>query len=334
MYAGLIVVGCWAGSYVITLFMTLAEKLAKNTSNNLDDKLIRAAKLPIRYLSVAIGLYWASKYYGADWEWYGVTPDKVFLILLIIIVSFTASRLVKVLMAWHSAKDTTRKFQQTAFYFMRKMVSVVIYLIALMIILQQLGIEIGPLLAGMGVAGIAIALGLQEPLSNLFSALFLVMDKSINIGDWVELEDGTKAYIEDISWRSVRIRTRSGNTVIVPNSVFINEKISSYDYPESPYYIQLRVGVAYDSDLELVEKVAAASTERIMHDLDISRDDNKPRVRFREFADSSINLDIRFKIGRARDEGRIKHFLIKQIMEDFGKNNIEIPFPQRVIHKA
>jgi len=205
-------------------------------------------------------------------------------------------------------------------------------LIAIMIILGQFEIQIGPLLAGLGVVGLAVAFGLQETMSNLFAALFIVLDKSINVGDWIKLEGGTKAYIEDISWRSVRIRTLGGNTVIVPNSKFVGQNIASYDYPVPSFYTSIKVGVSYDTDLEKAEYVALQSGEKVIKDEEVNEQDNNPIVRFKEFGDSSINLSIIIKVDKVQDEGRIKHALVKQIYKDFKEAGIEIPFPQRVVH--
>jgi small-conductance mechanosensitive channel len=329
----LIVLAFWAGSYLITLFFKGLEKATKKTGSDLDDKIIQAAQLPIRYTAILLGFYFAVNYYGVTGEFKGVTLADVFLVLIILLAGFTASRLLKAFLGWYTEHDKIRKTNQTMFIFIRKVVSAFVYIIALLIILQQLGIQIGPLLAGLGVAGLAVALGLQEPLSNLFSALFLAMDKSINVGDWIQLEDGTKAFIEDINWRSVTIRTREGNTVIVPNAVFVGQKIASYDYPESPFFTFVSVGVAYGSDLEKVEKAAIGVANKIIESEKLPTDDS-PRIRFRALTDSSINFDLRLKIDKARKEGLVKHKLIKGIISEFRKENIEIPYPQRVIHQA
>ncbi len=331
--AVLIIIAFWLGSYVVTIFMRLLGKFASRTKTSLDDKILKAIKLPIRYLAVLLGFYFAGKYYGLSYSWKGVSLEEVFLVLVILLVGFTFSRLLKTFFAWYGDKEkAARKINQTMFIFIRKMISVFVYAIALLIVFGQLGIQIGPLLAGLGVAGLAIALGLQETLANLFSALFLVMDKSINIGDWIQLEDGTKAYIEDISWRSVRIRTISGNAVIIPNSVFVGQKIASYDYSDKSFFTSIQVGVAYDSNLEKVEQTAAGAAKNVIKTEKIKAEGNEPIIRFKELADSSINFVILIKVDQVKDEGRIKHALIKEIIKEFRKENIEIPFPQRVIH--
>ncbi len=328
----LIVIGFWLASYVVTFIMTLLEKLTSRTRTALDDRMIEAAKLPVRYLAILLGFYFGARAYGFSWNWKGISVETVFWSLIILLLGFTASRMLKTFFDWYATKEhLARKINKTMFVFVRKVTSVTIYIISGLLIMQHLGIQIGPLIAGLGIAGLAIALGLQETLANLFSALFLVMDKSINIGDWIQLEDGTKAYIEDISWRSVRIRTIGNNTVIVPNSKFVGQKISSYDWPESPFFTSVNIGVSYDSNLEKVEKVAIRAAKNVIKQEGVKVRENNPIVRFKELADSSINFIIILKVDHVKDEGRVKHALIKEVIKQFRAEGIEIPFPQMVV---
>lgn len=326
----------WLGSYVITMFIGLVGKATSKTKTTLDDDIIKSVKLPIRYAAILLGLFFASKNFEFSWEWkektYGF-PD-IFFVLLILLAAFTISRTVKVAFEWYGNTEQGSKTNQTMFVFSRKMSSVLIYLIATIIILGQFNVQIGPLLAGLGVAGLAIALGLKTTLENLFSALFLVADKSINIGDWIQLQDGTKAYIEDISWRSVRIRTIGGNTVIVPNAVFVGQQISSYDYPVSSFFTSITLGVSYDTDLEKAEYVAMQAAEKVIKEEKINEQDNNPSIRYTLFGNSAIEFKVIIKIGAVTDEGRIQHALIKEIHKQFKENKIEIPFPQMVVHKG
>ena len=331
----LIVIAFWVGSYVVTFLMTGIEKATSKTKSDLDDQLIESAKLPIRYLAILLGFFFAFR----PFSWSFAFKDKefglsdLFFIFIVLLLGFTISRMMKTVFKWYSESEKGKEVNQTMFIFTRKVVSVLVYLIAVLIILSQFEIQIGALLAGLGVAGLAIAFGLQETMANLFAALFLVMDKSINIGDWIQLEDGTKAYIEDISWRSVRIRTIGGNTVIVPNSKFVGQNISSYDYPTKSFFTSIRVGVSYDTDLEKAEYVALQSAEKVIKDEEIKDKVDNPIVRWKEFADSAIEFIVIVKVDKVQDEGRVQHALIKQIKLDFDEAGIEIPFPQRVIHK-
>jgi small-conductance mechanosensitive channel len=329
----LIVLSFWLASYVVTLLMRLLEKAANKTKTSLDDTLIKSAKLPVRYLFILLGFYYAVKYSGLDWQWQDYDISDAFYALIVLLLCFTASRMLKTLFKWYEKNKISRKNSRTMFIFVQKVVSLSLYVFAFTLILGHFGVQIAPLLAGLGVAGLAVALGLQETLANLFAALFLVMDKSINIGDYIELEDGTKAYIEDVSWRSVRIRTIGGNTIIVPNSLFVGQKISSYDYPESPYSMWINVGVAYGSDLEFVEEVAIRAANNVIKSEGISVQENNPIVRFRAFADSAIEFIVILAIDQVIDESRVQHALIKEIDKQFKQENIEIPFPQRVVYQ-
>lgn len=330
----LIIASFWLASYVITLMMTFLEKAASKTGTTLDDNLIRSSKLPVRYLFILLGFYYAVKYSTFDWAWRDYDMSDIFYALIILLICFTISRMLKTIFKWYEGSDrVSKKNSKTIFIFVQKVTSVAIYIIAFILILDNFGVEIAPLLAGLGVAGLAIALGLQETLANLFAALFLVMDKSINIGDYIQLEDGTNAYIEDISWRSVRIRTIGGNTVIVPNAMFVGQKISSYDYPESPYSMSIRLGVAYGSDLDFVEKVAIQAAKNVIESEGIKIKDNNPIIRFKAFADSAIEFIIIVTVDKVTDESRVKHALVKEIDKQFKKENIEIPFPQRVVYQ-
>ena len=332
--AMVIIVVFFLGSYVVTFLMTMLEKVTSKSETDLDAKIVKAAKLPVRYLAILLGFFFAFRDFG--WTW--MIKDKefgmadIFFVFIAILVAFTVSRIMKTIFSWYGETDKGANMNQTMFIFSRKVVSAIVYLIAAMIVLGQFDIQIGPLLAGLGVMGLAIAFGLQETMANLFAALFLVLDKSINVGDWIQLEGGTKAYIEDISWRSVRIRTIGGNTVIVPNSKFVGQNISSYDYPVRSFYTSIRLGVAYGTDLEKAEYVAMQAAEKVIKDEKVTEQENNPIVRYKEFGESSIDFIVIVKVDKVQDEGRIKHALIKQIAKDFEEAKIEIPFPQRVVY--
>ncbi len=329
-----IVILFWLGSYAVTFAITMIGKMASKTKTNLDDKIIKAIKLPVRYLAIILGFFYGFRGFEFGWTFggreFGITD--IALVMVILLVGFMSSRLLKTVFVWYGEKEDAR-LSQTMFVFIRKSISMVVYTIAVLIIFGQLGIQIAPLLAGLGIAGLAIAMGLKSTLENLFGALFLVMDKSINIGDYIQLEDGTKAFVSDITWRTTHIRTTGGNTIIVPNSVFVGEKIASYDFPVKSFYTSISVGVSYDTDLEKAEYVAMQAGEKVIKDENVKVQINNPIIRYNELAASSINFNIIIQVDEVKDESRIKHALIKEVVKQFKEHNIEIPFPQMVIHK-
>ncbi len=330
--AVLIILAFWLASFVLTFSFRFLKRFARETKTDLDDRLLKTIEQPLRYLAVLLGFYFATAYAQLNWNWRGLSLDGLFYTLIVLLVAYSLSHIAKEVLSWWSEKKEVKLINETTFVFIRKVISASVYLLAALVVLKHFGIEIGPMLAGLGVAGLAIALGLQETLANLFAALYLVMDKSINIGDYIKLEDGTRAYIEDISWRSTRIRTIGGNTIIIPNSKFISQNIASYDYPESPFRTSVIIGVSYYSDLDLVEKVARQAANNVIAKMKIKVPNNKPMFRFHELTDSAINIKVMVKVDSVRDERRVKSALIKELVEQFHQHNIEIPYPQRVVH--
>ncbi|MFA5318024.1 MAG: mechanosensitive ion channel family protein [Patescibacteria group bacterium] len=325
----------YVASFVITILTNIIGRFASKTKTDLDDRIIKAIKLPIRYLAIILGLFYGIKYSGIYFSIGGYGLNDALKILVILLAAFAVARIIKAIMKWianKKRKETKSRGGDTLFIFFRKIINVAVYLVALIIILGQLGIEIGPLLAGLGVAGIAIALGLQKTLENLFAAVFLVLDKTINIGDYVELNGGTRGHIADISWRATTITTLGENTIIIPNSDFVNQTVTSFDWPTSQQYMSVTVGVAYDSDFIKVEKVLEKIVKFILQKEKMKLDGNDPIIRFDELGDSAVTVKAIFKVDRAADENKIRGLVNREILVNFAKEKINIPFPQRVVH--
>jgi len=326
----------YVASFVVTILINIIGRFASKTKTDLDDKIIKAIKLPIRYLAIILGLFYGVKYSGINFSIGRYGLNDALRILIIILIAFAISRIIKVIMGWvanKKRKETKSRGGDTLFIFFRKIISVTVYLVALVIILGQLDIEIGPLLAGLGVAGIAIALGLQKTLENLFAAVFLVLDKTINIGDYVELSGGTRGHIADISWRATTITTLGENTIIIPNSDFVNQTVTSFDWPASQQYMSVTVGIAYDSDFAKVEKVLEKIVKFVLQKEKIKLEENDPIIRFDELGDSAVTVKAIFKVDRAADENKIRGMVNREILINFAKEKINIPFPQIVVHK-
>ena len=127
-------------------------------------------------------------------------------------------------------------------------VKAVVYVIGVLIMLNYLGISIAPLITALGVGGLAMALALQDTLSNLFAGMHIMAEQTIRVGDFIRLETGQEGYVEDISWRTTRIRMLPNNMVIVPNNKLSQSVITNYYLPEQKMVLQVPVSVSYASD--------------------------------------------------------------------------------------
>jgi len=125
-----------------------------------------------------------------------------------------------------------------------------IYVIGFLIVLNYLGISITPIITALGVGGLAVALALRDTLANLFSGIHIMVEKAIKIGDFVKLESGLEGTIEDVTWRTTRIRTPQNNIIIIPNEKLVQAIVTNYDLQDKKVAVSIQIGVSYDSDIE------------------------------------------------------------------------------------
>lgn len=189
-------------------------------------------------------------------------------------------------------------------------------------------IDVTPLLASAGVAGIVIGLAAQDTIANLFGSLSLYLDGTYKVGDYVVLESGERGRVEDISVRSTVIRTRDDILVTVPNSVLNNAAIVNESTPKRKRRIRVPVGVAYGSDVDKVEEILLD----VAGEADSVLDRPKPRARFREFGDSALRFELLCWVPNPALRARVVHTLNRAIYKRFQADDVEIPFPQRDVH--
>ncbi|WP_346993468.1 mechanosensitive ion channel family protein [Alteromonas gracilis] len=206
-------------------------------------------------------------------------------------------------------------------------VRAVFAVMAVLIILSTMGISITPIVASLGITSLAVALALQPTLENFFSGIQLVMDKPIRIGDYIELDSGEQGFVEKIGWRSTWVRMLPNNIVIMPNSKLSNSKLINYYYPERELSVPVEVGVHYNSDLDLVEKVCLSVAEMVLSDHEYGVKNFKPFVLFHTFDNSSINLTVMLRTREYFNLFFIKSAFIKALKKRFDDEGIVIPFP-------
>ena len=208
-----------------------------------------------------------------------------------------------------------------------------VYLLGLIIILQNLDIEITPMITALGIGGLAVALALEETLSNLFSGVQIIASQLVRPGDFVKLSEGHTGYVTDIKARSTTIRSfPDDNRIIVPNSVLSSSIVINYSLPEKNMWIEIPVGVAYDSDLEEVERITLEVANDVSSRIEGGVAEHKAVLRYEEFGDSSINFKVRLFVAAFRDQFTIKHEFIKALHKRYNQVAIEIPFPIRTVY--
>lgn len=196
-----------------------------------------------------------------------------------------------------------------------------------MIILDNLGISLTPIITTLGIGSLAVAIALQDTLGNFFAGLYLKADRPIEEGHYVRLESGQEGFVDRIGWRSTQIRTLQNNTVVVPNNKLAQTIITNFDLPEERMVLLIPVGVSYDSDPQRVEEILADEAKKAAGQVQGLLADPEPFVRFIPgFGDFSLNFTLTCYVRRFVDQFLVQHELRKRIFKRFEKEGIQIPF--------
>ena len=200
------------------------------------------------------------------------------------------------------------------------------------IILQNLDIQITPLVTAFGIGGLAVALALQDTLGNLFAGVQIILSGQVRPHDYIQLASGDQGYVTDVKGRNTTIHTfPDGNLVVVPNSTLASSIVKNYSMPRAALWVSTEVGVSYDSDLEHVEAVTLEVARDVLSHVEGGVTTDSPIVLFHTFGDSSINFEVRMMVREFTDQGRVRHEFIKKLHHRFNEEGIEIPFPIRTL---
>jgi small-conductance mechanosensitive channel len=214
----------------------------------------------------------------------------------------------------------------------RSISSAVIYVVGFLVIIDFLGVSVTPILTALGVGGLAVALALQETLSNLFAGLHILMTKNIRPGDYIKLQTGEEGIVVDITWRNATIRALANNLIIIPNSKLAAAVVTNFHLPEKELAVLVEVGVSYDSDLRRVETVVREVAAEVMKETPGGVPGFESIIRYHTFGDSSINFSVILRGREYVDQYLIKHEFVKRLHERFKAEGIRIPFPARRVY--
>jgi len=316
------------------LFEKVAPKLIGKTGTILDDEIIKAMEKPILWLVILIGLYSSLRYLDFL-DTYNNYINKIFFVIAVLWSIYTLIKIINALFSWYiqelSNKLKVKKVDERYINTFKRIINIVIYLIALIIILKHFNVEISPLIASLGIGGLALALALQDTLSNFFAGFYMAGDRTIKIGDYIEMTPELKGYVDEISWRATKIRTLSGNIITVPNSNLSKSTITNYYSGKPEMSLVIPVGVAYWSDLDKVEKITVKVAEDVQKTVEGTVKDFKPFIRYKEFADSNINFSVILRVEEYTKQYLVKHEFIKRLKKVYDKNKIDISYPVRTI---
>ena len=311
----------------------LLRKAVKLTKTKIDDILLKILQNPVTLWIISYGLM-------ASFLQFPLSTNVIFTIYLlyqfvtITIVTWIIYKIFRELVINYALHYTERKgkMEKSIISALDKVGIATIIIIYGIMILGLFGINVTVLLASVGILGIILGFAAQDTLSNFFSGIHILLDKSIQVEDYVILENDETVYrVWDVGLRSTKLYDIFSHTVIfIPNSIIANHKIINLSRPDRQIRLRINVGVSYKSDVNKVKETllnVALNNPHVLKD-----EGHKPQVIFREFGESSLNFILYVWVDKLTDQWIAASQLRQEILMAFRKESIEIPYPQVDIH--
>lgn len=301
-------------------------RMVRHTHTTLDDEAIRAVNGPAQWLIVVLGSYLAIRVIGEYAGPLNAYLDKLLLVALIFVLAYLAGNLANGLLNWYK-NDVVKKTEtelDMLVPFVQKILSASIIVIAIVMALDQMKIvEITPLITGLGVIGVAVALAAQQFLSDFFGAVSIMIDRPYNVGDRVRIQGIDAGDVLEIGLRSTRLRTTDNRIIIVPNARVSKSKVINVSMPNAQVYIPIHVGVSYDADVDKAARIMeeiALSTEGVLKE-------PQPKAYVTELGNYAVKLDMFPYLSSYRMEWVVPDRIYRNIIKRFAAEGIEIPTP-------
>jgi small-conductance mechanosensitive channel len=325
----LVVGGALVGFLLERVVVERAHRIAQKTRFKWDDLLVESVRgVPTVWLS-CLGIYLALSVGPLD-------PLLVSTVMSVLTVVLIGSIAIAGMRAIGSAVEMLSGRAEGAIgspTLVVNMARLAVGVLGVFIILQNLGIDITPLITALGIGGLAVALALQDTLGNLFAGVQIILTKQVRPQDYVRLDSGQEGWVTDVKSRNTTILTfPDGNLLAVPNSLLASSVVKNFSMPRKALWVSVEVGVSYDSDLDHVERVTLEVARQVLSAEDGGMSNEEPIVRFHTFGDSSINFELRMLVREFESQAPIRHELIKSLHQRFNAEGIEIPFPIRTVH--
>jgi len=324
--------------YIIVFFMfakivdfivsKIILRITKKTKTNLDDKIVNIIHQPLFFTIFLFGFIIAFAQFNINDKLVFIFNSLIYSIILII-WTVASIKIIKLIIniAFDKFFDVTGLSKDILPLFVT-IGKVTIIIICIMSILSIWRINITPLLASAGIIGAIIAFAAKDAFANLFGGISIFLDKPFKIDDVIDIGGNERGKVVSIGIRSTRIQTPAGLILTVPNADIANSKISNESITTVQSKVSVNIGVAYGSDVRLVEKTLL----EIANNYQLIVEEPAPIVRFLEFADSSLNFLLVVWIEDITKTFLVRNDINYEINKRFTELGIEIPFPQRDVH--
>lgn len=288
--------------------------------------LLESLPLPLLVLAAC---YVGLELLTLPWKYERIGSKLIFALLILILFYFPAKVVILFLRRLGQRRPGLEQVAQPATFLIRALFAV----LAVIIVLENLGVSLTAVWTTLGVGSVAVALALQDTLSNFFAGLYLLVERPISPGDYIKLDSGQEGFVVRVGGRSTTLRMLANNLMVVPNSTLAKAVITNYSMPEPRMAYVLPVSVAYGTDTAQVERVLLEVVQESLRDgLEGLLPDPPPFVRFIPgFGQSSLDFSLIVQVRQFTDQYLVQSELRRRIVARFQQEGIQIPFPTRTL---
>lgn len=311
------------------ILSSLIAQLTSRTKIHWDDQINRLLSRPVFWTLLLLGTSMATIPLKLSASSGGVVQSLIATVLVILWSMFVLKLIVIVLnvLSVNGKEQSLIRLQTKPLF--QNLAYIFVFTITVYLVFVSWNIDMTAWLASAGIIGIAIGFAAKDTLANLFAGVFILADSPYKIGDYVVLDSGERGMVTQIGIRSTRLLTRGDVEITIPNAIMGNTRISNESGgPYEKYRLNVSVGVAYGSD---IDHVRAVLMEVALNENEVCADP-EPRVRFRSFGNSSLDIDLLCWVETPEVRGRVLDALNTTIYKRFNSENIEIPYSKQDIY--
>lgn len=326
----IIILAVLAGRALFWFFSNVVKKLTAKTETNLDDILIDMVEEPISFAVAILGIW-----YGLDRlhlpDVAHVWINRIYYLLIIFNVAWLVNRVLDALIQEYLVpiiEKSESDLDDQLLPLLRKGIHAAVWIMATIVGLNNAGYDVGALIAGLGIGGLAFALAAQDTVANFFGGITIFVDKPFTVNDWIII-NGHEGIVEEVGIRSTRLRTFPGRLITIPNKVFAESAIENVAAEPSRRVI-LMLGLTYDTDHNRIKEALSILSE--VHAKYAQHLEEKHLELFDSFGDFSLNIKFVYYIKKGEDIFQTNSSINLDILERFNTAGLEFAFPTQTIH--
>lgn len=328
--AFLIVLGSVVISRVFYWIVTrIVQRHTEKTKNKLDDILIKKLKEPVLFTIIIVGIWYAIRYLNFTPE-FDALIEKAYYLLVSFNIAWIVVRLVDAIAHVYlkpMVDKSENDLDDRLLPIFTKGLKISVWIMAIIVGLNNAGYDVAALIAGLGLGGLAIAMAAKDTIANLFGGFTIITDKPFTLSDRIQVK-GFDGNVQEIGIRSTRIKTFDGRDVIIPNATIANDVLVNVS-TEPHRRVILNLGMTYDTNYNAMEKAMAILKEIVAENDNL---EEKTIVSFNKFDDFSLNILFIYYIIKGRDIMQTQTDMNLEILKRFNAKKLEFAFPTQTIH--